>query len=227
MKKIALLLAVLICFQSCAIAQNGKKKKDEKVESNARRPKLIVGITVDQMRYDYIEKYWEDFGNDGFKKLVNDGFFARNLHYNYMPTYTAAGHAAIYTGTTPAYNGILANDWYLRDQDTMVYCTGDGTMLGIGTPSAAGKMSPHRLISTTIGDELKLFSNQRSKVIGVSMKDRGAFLPAGRPADAAYWFVGGTDGTWATSSLYMDSLPSLVDDYDKTRTPKKFINGNG
>jgi predicted AlkP superfamily pyrophosphatase or phosphodiesterase len=225
MKKIAILLAVLIGFQSCSVAQSSKKKKDEKEETTTRRPKLIIGITIDQMRYDYIEKYWDDFGNDGFKKLVNDGFFARNLHYNYMPTYTAAGHAAIYTGTTPAYNGILANDWYLRDQDTMIYCTGDGKVRGIGTSSSSGKMSPHRLISTTIGDELKLFSNQRSKVIGISMKDRGAILPAGRTADAAYWFIGGTEGNWVTSSWYMDSLPNWVSDYNKTRAADKYING--
>ena len=224
MKKIALLLAVLILAQSCGLAQGTKKKKEPTPESTARQPKLIVGITVDQMRYDYIEKYWNDFGDNGFKKLVNKGFFARNLHYNYMPTFTGPGHAAIYTGTTPSYNGIIANDWYERSTNKMVYCSADSTVNGVGTASAAGKMSPHYLTSSTLGDELKLFTNQRSKVIGIAMKDRGAILTAGRTADAAYWFVGANEGNWATSTWYMDSLPKWVIDYNAQRKADSYLN---
>lgn len=207
---------IFLILSSLLVACSTAQYSGETTISTARQPKIIVGITVDQMRYDYIERFWDDFGGDGFKRLVNDGFFARNLHYNYMPTYTGPGHAAIYTGTTPAYNGIIANDWYERTTKKMVYCSSDSTVVGVGTASAAGKMSPHYLKSTTLGDELKLFTNGKSKVIGVALKDRGAILPAGRSADAAYWFVGAQEGVWATSSWYMNELPKWVSDFNSS-----------
>jgi len=189
-----------------------------------RRPKLIVGITIDQMRYDYLEKYWNDYGDNGFKRLLSGGFSCRNLHYNFMPTYTGPGHASIFTGTTPAYHGIIQNDWYDRYSNSVVYCSSDTSVYGVGTSSAAGKMSPHSLIASTLGDELKLFSNQRSKVIGIAMKDRGAILPAGRTANAAYWFVGGNEGVWASSSWYMEQLPEWVIDYNKNGKAEEVMN---
>lgn len=216
----------LVFLSACSVAQNSSTTNQAGQSSPPRRPKLIVGITVDQMRYDYIERFWNDLSDDGFKKLVNEGFFARNLHYNYMPTYTGPGHAAIFTGTTPAFNGIIANDWYERATGNMVYCSADSTVHGVGTSLPAGKMSPHYLTSTTLGDELKLFSNQRSKVIGIAMKDRGATLPAGRTADAAYWFIGSNEGNWATSSWYMNDLPQWVKDYNAQRIPDQYINSS-
>lgn len=219
---------ILLLLTSCAGAQKAVDKKSKAKESAASespRPKLVVGITVDQMRYDYIERYWNDFGPDGFKRLVQQGFFARNLHYNYAPTLTGPGHAAIFTGTTPAFNGIVANDWYLRKSDRMTYCAADTSVVGVGTQSAAGKMSPIFLQSTTIGDELKLFSNQRSKVIGIALKDRGAILPAGRTANAAYWFSGGDEGNWVSSSWYMDALPSWVTRFNEKRMADQWLNG--
>lgn len=189
-----------------------------------RRPKLIVGITVDQMRYDYIEKYWNDYGDNGFKRLLNQGFSCRNLHYNYMPTYTGPGHASIFTGTTPAYHGIIQNDWYDRYSNSVIYCSSDTSVTGVGTSSSGGKMSPHSLIASTLGDELKLFSNQRSKVFGIAMKDRGAILPAGRTANAAYWFIGGNEGVWATSSWYMEQLPSWVAEFNKNGKAEEIMN---
>ncbi|MEY4926389.1 MAG: hypothetical protein RI894_825, partial [Bacteroidota bacterium] len=151
------------------------------------RPKLVVGIVVDQMRCDYLFRYWQKFGNDGFKRLINKGFFCKNTHYNYMPTYTGPGHACVYTGATPALNGIVANDWYNRKLGRTTYCTEDSTAKTVGSPTlAVGKMSPRNLISTTITDELKLATNMKSKVVGIAIKDRGAILPAGHTPDAAY-----------------------------------------
>lgn len=219
----SLAIALISLLHSCATAQSTTSQVVTENTTSAR-PKLIVGITVDQMRYDYIEKFWNDFSEDGFKKLVNEGFFARNLHYNYMPTYTGPGHAAIFTGTSPAYNGIVANDWYEKSTGRMVYCSADSTVLGVGSKSVAGQMSPHYLLSSTIGDELKLFSNNRSKVIGIAMKDRGAILPAGRTADAAYWFVGAQEGVWSSSTWYMDSLPNWVNQYNKLGKPESYMN---
>jgi predicted AlkP superfamily pyrophosphatase or phosphodiesterase len=178
--------------------------------SQQQQPKLVVGIVVDQMRYDYITRYWDRFGEGGFKKLVNKGFNCKNMNYNYMPTYTGPGHASIYTGTTPSGHGIIANEWYDKISNKGMYCTKDGTVHTVGSDSKNGKMSPKNLMSTTITDELKLATNGRGKVIGISLKDRGAILPAGHKADAAYWFDGGNVGQWISSSFYVEELPNWV-----------------
>jgi predicted AlkP superfamily pyrophosphatase or phosphodiesterase len=177
---------------------------------------------VDQMRADYIDKYWNKFGDGGFKKLVKNGFDCRNTNYNYMPTYTGPGHASIYSGTTPAYHGIVGNDWYERTSGDTVYCAGDTSVSAVGSSSDAGKMSPHRLLTTTITDELQLTTQQASKVIGISLKDRGAILPAGRSADAAYWYDG-KSGNWITSSWYMTSLPKWINDFNDRRWPEQYL----
>jgi predicted AlkP superfamily pyrophosphatase or phosphodiesterase len=221
--KHSLYILFSLIMLSCS-AQKHKSKTEVNTNGTTARPKIIVGITVDQMRYDYIERYWNDFGNRGFKRLVNEGFFARNLHYNYMPTITGPGHASIFTGSTPAYHGIAANDWYERSSNRMTYCASDSTATGVGTTNIGGKMSPHYLVSTTIGDELRLFSNKRSKVIGIALKDRGAILPAGRTADAAYWFIGADEGNWATSSWYMKELPQWVKEFNAKKQADFYLN---
>ncbi|MFM7770371.1 MAG: alkaline phosphatase PafA [Bacteroidota bacterium] len=198
----------LICFNSF-----GQRKQQENKHHDL--PPIVIGITIDQMRADYVDRFWDDFSEDGFKRIVLKGAQAKNCQYNYMPTFTGPGHAAIYTGSTPAYNGIVANDWYIRETNKMTYCASDSTVVGIGTTSASGKMSPHYLCATTIGDELKLSNNGKSKVIGIALKDRGAILPAGRTADAAYWFIGANEGKWVSSSWYMDSLPNWVNEFNK------------
>lgn len=187
-----------------------------------RKPKLVVGIVVDQMRADYIEKYWSKFGDGGFRKLVKNGFNCRNTNYNYMPTYTGPGHASIYSGTTPAYHGIVGNDWFERTSGDTVYCAEDSSVTSIGSTSDAGKMSPHRLLTTTITDELQLTTKQASKVIGISLKDRGAILPAGRSADAAFWYDGKT-GNWITSSWYMNNLPKWLNDFNERKWPEHYL----
>lgn len=181
------------------------------------QPRLLIGITVDQMRYDYLQRFEQDFELDagGFPRLIFEGLSNPNTHYNYIPTYTGPGHASIFTGTTPVTHGIIANDWYDKKRNALQYCAKDTNVVGVGTFSEAGKMSPVHLLSTTIGDELKLMSNGKSKVIGISLKDRGAILPAGRSADAAYWYIGGKEDIWATSSWYgMKELPKWVQDFN-------------
>lgn len=219
MKQLFFSIFTSVMLIGCAVAQPTSTSSEA-----ARRPKVIIGITVDQMRYDYIERYWNDYSEGGFKRLVNEGFFCRNLHYNYFPTYTAPGHASIFTGTTPSHHGIIENDWYDRYLNKVIYCSGDSTATGVGTLSAAGKMSPTHLLTTTIGDELKLFSNQRSRVFGIAMKDRGAILPAGRTADAAYWFVGADEGAFVSSSWYMNELPKWVSDFNASGKASAYMN---
>ncbi len=215
MSRFTSLLLVIISFSAF-----GQKKTTS--PSDQPLPSIVVGITVDQMRNDYIDRFWNDYCDGGFKRLVRNGSYARNMQYNYMPTYTGPGHAAIFTGTTPAHNGIVANDWFERKYNRMTYCSADSIVNGVGTSAAAGKMSPHYLKSSTIGDELKIFTAGKSKVIGISLKDRGAILPAGRTANAAYWFVGGEEGVWASSSWYMRELPKWVQDFNTNGKAKAY-----
>jgi predicted AlkP superfamily pyrophosphatase or phosphodiesterase len=181
-----------------------------------QKPKLIVGIVIDQMRYDYLTRYWEGFGDGGFKKLVREGFNCTNTHFGYIPTYTGPGHASIYTGTTPAVHGIIANNWFDRNIRRSVYVTEDTTQRGVGVMGTNGRMSPSRMLTTTLGDEIRLASNLRSKVVGISLKDRGAILPAGHSATSAYWFETGS-GNWITSSFYMNELPAWVVEFNNRK----------
>lgn len=179
--------------------------------AQSAKPKLVVGVVVDMMRYEYLDRYKAHYGEGGFLRLMNDGFNCRNLHINYVPTMTAAGHAAIFTGTTPRFNGVIGNDWYDRKAGRMRYCVEDRSVKSVGVENASAQMSPRSMVSTTIADQLKLHNVGKSKVIGISLKDRGAILPAGHSADAAYWF---SDG-WVTSSYYMEQLPQWVQRFNK------------
>ena len=143
-----------------------------------QQPKLVVGIVVDQMRWDYLSRYYEKFTGDGFRRLIDDGFSCDNCLINYFPTITAIGHTSAYTGTTPAFHGICGNTFYIDGRRT--YCTDDSTVSVVGTDNQKkGRMSPRNMLSTTIGDQLRLHTDFVSKVIGISYKDRAAILPAG------------------------------------------------
>ena len=190
---------------------------------NNDKPKLVVGIIVDQMRYEYLTRFENRFGEGGFLRMVNEGFNCKNNHFNYIPTYTGPGHASVYTGTTPKYHGIISNTWYDKESKESVYCAGDTTMISVGTESDAGKMSPHRMKTTTFADENRLFTQMKAKSIGISVKDRGAILPAGHTANAAYWFHGADEGVFITSSFYMDKLPKWVRQFNKSDNVKKYL----
>jgi predicted AlkP superfamily pyrophosphatase or phosphodiesterase len=188
-----------------------------------KKPALVVGIVVDQMRFDYIYKYWERYGNDGFKKLVREGYQCKNLQYNYVPTYTGPGHSSIYTGTTPERHGIVSNDWFDLRNNKSVYCTDDSTVSTVGSSTVSvGKMSPRNLLSTTVGDELRVASNLKSRVFGIALKDRASILPAGHSANAAYWFDG-TSGNWVSSTFYLNELPKWLSDYNTTQPAMKYL----
>jgi predicted AlkP superfamily pyrophosphatase or phosphodiesterase len=188
----------------------------------AEQPKLVVGVIVDQMRYDYLSRFWEDYSEGGFKRLIGEGFECKNAHYNYAPTYTGPGHASVYAGTSPATHGIISNGWYDKESKSSVYCVFDETMESVGTSTTAGKMSPHRMLTTSITDQLRLHSKKRSKVIAISLKDRGAVLPGGHMANAAYWFQGLDEGNWISSSFYMDALPKWVQKFNEKKSVSKY-----
>ncbi len=186
------------------------------------RPKLVVGLVIDQMRWDYLYRYYERFGAKGFKRLLNEGFSCENTQISYVPTVTASGHASLYTGSVPSINGISGNDWIIQSTGKPMYCTADSMVQSIGTTSSAGKMSPRNLLTNTITDELKLATNMRSKVIGISLKDRGAILPAGHSADGAYWYDDLT-GNWITSNFYRANLPAWVEKFNGERLVNKYL----
>ena len=188
----------------------------------AQKPKLIVGIVVDQMRVDYLSRYESKFSEGGFKKLIKGGYFNKNANFNYVPTYTGPGHASIFTGSVPRVNGIISNDWYDKKTGKNIYCAQDETVTTVGSTSNAGKMSPRNMLTTTIGDEMRLATNMQAKVIGISQKDRASILPAGHTANAAYWYDG-SNGAFITSTFYMQQLPLWVSAFNDKKLPEKYL----
>ena len=191
-----------------------------------KKPKLVIGIVIDQMRYDYLTKYSERYGKDGFNKILKDGYSLENAHYNYIPTYTAVGHTSIFTGTTPSEHGIISNNWYDKYLKKSIYCVDDSTYNTIGNNGINGKKSPKRLFTSTVTDQLHLAQNMQGKTIGISIKDRSAILPAGHTANAAYWYDGENYNTWITSSFYMNELPKWVVDFNKNNKANEYLNTN-
>ncbi|MBL7928636.1 MAG: alkaline phosphatase family protein [Bacteroidia bacterium] len=189
-------------------------------ETVTPRPRLVVGIVIDQMKYDYLFRFEHQYTQGGFKRLMKEGFTFHDMRYNYMPTYTGPGHASIYTGTTPSVHGIISNDWYDKHREVSLYCTQDSSVTPVG--GKAGYMSPKNLITTTITDELRITSNFKSKVIGIALKDRGAILPAGHSANAAYWYDAAT-GNWITSTWYMKNLPDWVKSFNSYRFAEEHL----
>ncbi|MFN4315053.1 MAG: alkaline phosphatase PafA [Chitinophagaceae bacterium] len=189
------------------------------------RPKLVVGVMIDQMRWDYLYRFYDRYGSGGFKRLLNEGFSCENTFIPYAQTVTAAGHTTVYTGTTPAIHGIVGNDWYEKQLGRSMYCTSDETVRTIGGDPKAAPQSPRNLWTNTICDELKLATNFRSKVVGVAIKDRGGILPAGHSADAAYWYDG-KSGNWVTSTYYMNELPDWVNRFNSRKVVDSFYRLN-
>ena len=194
----------------------------QKTVSVNTKPKLVVGIVVDQMRNDYIYRYWNRYSNGGFKRLVTEGYYFKNAHYNYIPTYTGPGHSSIYTGATPRTHGIIANDWFVKTSEVSTYCCEDTLVKTIGSPSKNGLMSPKNQLSSTIGDELKMSTNQNAKVFSVALKDRSAILPAGHAANAAFWFDDST-GSFISSSWYIKELPKWLTDFNSKKLTKTYL----
>ncbi|TDD77595.1 alkaline phosphatase PafA [Flavobacterium caseinilyticum] len=188
-----------------------------------QRPKLVVGIVVDQMKMEYLYRFSDDFSSNGFKRLMKNGYTFHNMHYNFMPTYTAPGHASIYTGTTPSTHGIVGNDWFNKATGKDMYCTDDASVKTVGDGTEKeGAMSPKNLLSTTITDELRMATNFKGKVIGMSIKDRGAILPAGHFANWAFWYS--KTGSFISSTFYGSVLPDWVNEFNQEKRYMNYIN---
>jgi predicted AlkP superfamily pyrophosphatase or phosphodiesterase len=220
MRKLSVWL--LGCIVSLSVNAQAPKKTAAKL-STLPHPKLVVGIVVDQMRYDYLYRYYDQYTEGGFKRMMNEGFNCRNNHYSYALTVTAAGHSSIYTGSVPAINGIIGNEWYDRFSGKGVYCTEDSTVSTVGSSNpSVGKMSPKNLLVSTVTDQLRIATNFRNKTIGVAIKDRGSILPAGHTANGSYWFDSKT-GNWVTSTFYMNDLPQWAKDYNAKKMPSEYL----
>ncbi len=190
---------------------------------NDKQPVLVVGIIVDQMRYDFLYRYYDKYGSEGFKRLMQEGFVCRNHHLPYSQTITAVGHASSYTGSIPAINGIVGNDWVNRITGEKEYCVQDTTVQTVGSNNPkAGRMSPRNLMSTTIPDQLRIAKGFRNKTIGIALKDRGAILPAGHTASAAYWFDT-KSGNWISSTYYMKELPEWLKRFNEKKVPATLL----
>ncbi|MDE1190542.1 MAG: alkaline phosphatase family protein [Arachidicoccus sp.] len=212
MKKVCLFfLSSIILLFSC-----------HQKQSQLPRPKLVIGIVIDQMRWDYLYRYYDKYGNTGFKRLLKHGFSCSNTLINHLPSQTAVGHSTIFSGSIPSIDGIAGNDWIDQKTRQRIYCTDDSTVVSVGAASIDGKMSPRNLWVTTVTDELRLATNFQSKVIGVSLKDRASILPAGHTANGAFWFDDESAG-FITSSYYMQKLPKWVNDFNKEKNVDKFL----
>jgi predicted AlkP superfamily pyrophosphatase or phosphodiesterase len=228
--KIKYLLFILSAFVALNSSAQVKRKKTTasaqvavvEPSTDLPRPKLVIGLVVDQMRWDYLYRYYSRYQSNGFKRLLNEGFSCENTQVDYIPTVTAAGHTCIYTGSVPAIHGMAGNDFIMQSTGKSVYCTEDTSVQTVGGTSKAGQMSPRRLLTTTVTDELRLATNFHSKVIGIALKDRGGILPAGHTANAAYWYDD-KSGNWITSTYYMNDLPQWAKDFNDEKLAETYL----
>ena len=218
MTKKCLTLPVMLIV-TCAVLF---AQKSTTASTQLERPKLVVGIVVDQMRWDYLYRFYNKYENGGFKRLLNEGFACQNTMINYIPSVTAIGHSTIFTGSVPSIHGIAGNDWIDEKTGKSVYCTDDATVKGVGADTKAGKMSPRKLLATTITDELRMGTNFQSKVVGVSLKDRASILPAGHNPTGAFW-LDDASGRFITSTYYMNELPTWVNAFNDSKPIDELI----
>jgi len=212
-KAIFYLFTAILLFANC-----------KNTEPTSTKPKLVVGIVIDQMRYDYLTRFADRYSEDGFNRILKNGFSLENAHYNFIPTYTAVGHASIFTGTSPSNHGIISNNWYDKVLKKSIYCVDDENYKTIGNDGNVGQKSPHRLYTTTVADQLQLAQNMQGKTIGIAIKDRSAVLPVGHTANAAYWYDAGDKNQWITSSFYMEELPNWVKEFNGNNEADNYLN---
>lgn len=209
---------IMMAFLGCCSIYSVSAQQASAI--GVQRPKLVVGIVIDQMRWDYLYRYQKRYTDGGFKRLLNEGFSCENTVIPYVPSVTAIGHTCIYTGSVPSIHGIAGNNFVKNGEK--VYCTDDDTVKPVGSNSEAGLMSPRNLWVTTIGDEMKIASNGRAKVVGVALKDRASILPAGHNPDGAFWFDD-KSGNFITSTYYMNQLPKWVKAFNSKKLPEHYL----
>jgi predicted AlkP superfamily pyrophosphatase or phosphodiesterase len=188
----------------------------------SQKPKFIVGIVVDQMTNDYLTRFYKKFSEKGFKRFLNGGFYFKNSTYEYVPTLTAPGHTCIYTGSVPSLTGIIANEWYDRENNKIVYCADDKSVTAVGTHTNKEKYSPKNLKASTITDEF-LKANPNSRVISISGKNRGAVF-AGGHLGKSFWYDD-VSGNFITSTYYMNELPEWLKKFNERKLTEQYLSG--
>jgi len=191
--------------------------------ADVERPKIVIGLVVDQMRWDYLYRYYDRYSNNGFKRLLRNGYECRQTYINYLPSYTAPGHACIYTGSVPAIHGIAGNEWIDNVTGRHTYCVSDTAVRSVGGDTTGHEsMSPANLLTTTVTDELRLATNFRSRVYGVSLKDRSSILPGGHLANGAYWYSE-KKGNFVSSTYYKNPSPAWLQAFNARRDGDRLV----
>lgn len=222
-KKFTIIAIAVLSIGTFNAQKSEAQKHVKQVQSTAQKPKLVVGLVIDQMRWDYLYRYQSKYTDGGFKRLLNTGYSFNNVMIPYVPTVTALGHTSVYTGSVPSIHGIAGNDWTDKSTGKNVYCTTDVTVQSVGTTNEkVGQHSPRNLWSSTITDQLGISTNFRSKVVGVSLKDRASILPAGHNPTGAFWFDD-SSGDFITSTYYMNDLPTWVKDFNAKNVPSSLV----
>jgi predicted AlkP superfamily pyrophosphatase or phosphodiesterase len=216
LKKGTVVVLMLISFITKVTGQGAYLPPD--------KPSLVIGIVVEQLKYDQLEKFRDRLGENGIKRLINEGTYFKNASFEYMLTQSAPGHATISTGAEPSYHGITSDNWYLPLRNELIYCSKDVDVDPVGGSYESGLHSPVNLQASTFSDELEMATNKKAKVFGVGLKENSAIFSAGHAADAAYWFDN-ISGTWMSSSYYLDSLPVWVNDFNAMRFSDSYLNG--
>lgn len=214
MKHTATILYFLLLFTT-ASAQNAYIPPD--------KPKLVIGIIVEQLRYDQLERVWDILPDNGLKRMVSEGTYYRNVSLDYLSTQAAPGFATIATGATPSAHGITSDTWFHPFNDQMIFSVQDPTAGAVGGSFETGLYSPVNLLSSTFADELQMASCGASKVYGIGIKEMGAIITAGHAADGAFWYDDRT-GTWMSSNYYGDSLPVWLMDLNAMLLPGQYMN---
>jgi len=209
---------IITVFLSAFITVNSFSQK----RISSEKPRLIVTIFVEGMRYDYLYRYWDKFTEDGFKRLVKHGKYYENAEYDYLYTKSSSGYATVVTGSDPSQHGIVSNYWYKRITNTKKYCIYDKKQYALGSNNFDLKFSPKSLLTSSFSDELRLSDFKQSKVISISPKDYAAILTGGHLANAAYWTDKKT-GKWISSSYYFSKLPQWVNRFNEKKFPDIYL----
>jgi len=207
-------LSLVLALTAVTLGQ----RRPQPTTSETKRPRLVLLIVVDQFRYDYLERFGDLFAPNGLRRLLQQGASWTQSNYDHTPTYTAPGHATMMTGAYPAETGIVGNEWPDRSVGKRVTSVSDPSVQLLGGKGTGS--SPHRLLGSTLGDELRLATGDRSKVIGISIKDRSAILPSGRHANAAYWE---NNGNFVSSTYYFNDLPSWVVSFNNAKQADQYF----
>ena len=208
-------IILLISIQLIAFGQGAYLPPD--------KPRLVIGIVVEQLKYDQLEKFRDRLGENGIKRLINEGTYFKNASFEYMLTQSAPGHATISTGAEPSFHGITSDNWYVPLKNELIYCSKDIQVNPVGGSFESGLHSPVNLQASTFSDELEMATKTTAKVYGIGMKENSAIFSAGHAADGAYWFDN-TTGTWMTSTYYIDSLPVWINDFNAMSFSGTYIN---